>query len=153
MSDERIPRLALVVFVDHAGSPLLRALRIGFRHCFVAVRHGTLWLTCDPLKDRLQLSVLPVSAGFDLAGFYAKYGHTVLLGTTNPNLPRGAFTLAPLTCVTIAKRVLGVRAPWVATPWQLCRLLRSGAYDFVTVHRTKTGTGASQACKTGRIRS
>ncbi len=141
MSREQIPRLALVVFVDHAGLPWLRALRPGFRHCFVALRDGALWLTCDPLKDRLQLSILPISAGFDVAGFYAKQGHTVLLGTTKPNLPRRAFILAPLTCVTIAKRLLGVRAPWVATPWQLCRLLRSDAHNFVTVRSTETVTG------------
>jgi hypothetical protein len=143
MSREQIPRLALVVFVDHAGFPWLRALRPGFRHCFVALRDDTLWLTCDPLKDRLQLSVLPVSAGFDVAGFYARQGHTVLLGTTNPNQPRRPFTLAPLTCVTIAKRLLGVRAPWVATPWQLCRLLRSDAHNFVTIRSMETIHGSA----------
>jgi hypothetical protein len=143
MSRERIPRLALVVFVDHADSLWLRALRPGFRHCFVALHDRGLWLTCDPLKDRIQASILPVSARFDLPSFYARQGHTVLLGTTNPNLPRQPFTLAPLTCVSVAKRLLGVRAPWVATPWQLCRLLRSHAHGFVIVRSTEPTHGST----------
>jgi hypothetical protein len=154
VSHERIPRLALVVFVDHASSLWLRALRPGFRHCFVALLDGSLWLTCDPLKDRIQVSILPVSARFDLAAFYARQGHTVLLGTINPNLPRQPFTLAPLTCVTVAKRLLGVRAPWIATPWQLCRLLRSQAHGFVSVPPTEPTHGEHRtACRTDHISS
>ena len=129
----RVPRLALVVFVNHADCRWLRGLRPGFRHCFVALRDGVTWLSCDPLKDRIELSLLPVAPSFDLPGFYVKRGHTVLLGTTRPNLPRHPLAIAPLTCVTIAKRLLGVRAPWVLTPWQLCRLLQGQAHGFLTV--------------------
>jgi hypothetical protein len=135
MTHERLPRLALVVFVNQADCLWLRILRPGFRHCFVALRDGTTWLTCDALKDRLELSVLPLTSEFDLAGFYAEQGHTVLLGTTRPNLPRRPFAVAPLTCVTIAKRLLGVRAPRVVTPWQLFRLLECDAHNFVAVGR------------------
>jgi hypothetical protein len=99
----------------------------------VALRDEGMWLACDALKDRLELSVLPISPEFNLAGFYAKRGHTVLLGTTRPNLPRRPLAVAPLTCVTIAKRLLGVRAPLVVTPWQLCRHLKSDAHGFVSV--------------------
>ena len=133
MTRAQVPRLALVVFVNRADCRWLRGLRAGFRHCFVALRDGQTWVTCDALKDRLELSALPISSEFDLAGFYAKHGHTVLLGTTQPNLPRRPFVIAPLTCVTIAKRILGVRATWVVTPWQLCRRLKSEAHGFVTV--------------------
>ena len=129
----RPPRLALVVFVNRADSLWLRGLRPGFRHCFVALRDEGTWLACDALKDRLELSVLPISPEFNLASFYAKRGHTVLLGTTRPNLPRRPLAVAPLTCVTIAKRLLGVRAPWVVTPWQLCRHLKSDAHGFASV--------------------
>jgi hypothetical protein len=136
-----ISRSAIVVFVNHAECRWLRGLRPGFRHCFVALRDGTTWLTCDPLKDRIELSLLPVPPWFDLAGFYAERGHTVLLGTTNPNLPRRPLAIAPLTCVTIAKRLLGVRAPWVVTPWQLCRLLQCPTHGFITVDPADTPRG------------
>ena len=130
-SGPQVPRPALVIFVNHAECRWLRGLRPGFRHCFVALRDGAIWLSCDPLKDRIELSLLPVPPEFDLASFYAKRGHTVLLGATKPNLARRPLAIAPLTCVAIAKRLLGVRAPWVFTPWQLCRHLQGRAHGFL----------------------
>ena len=129
--DPARPRLALVVFAGHAESRWLRGLRAGFRHCFVVVREETAWLVCEPLKDRLELTLLPVPPRFELQSFYAMRGHTVLLGPTRPDLPRCGLAPAPLTCVTIAKRLLGVRAPWVMTPWQLYRHLKGTGYHFL----------------------
>jgi hypothetical protein len=109
----------LVVFADHAGCPWLRPLQRGFRHCFVVMRTGSVWLACEPLKDRIELDVLVVPDDFDLAAFYCQQGHQVLLGQRIPVRARGRFALAPLTCVTVVKRLLGIDAPWVWTPWQL----------------------------------
>lgn len=148
----RASQPALVVFVGHADCRWLGCLRAGFRHCFVALRDGGIWLTCDPLKDRIEVSVLPVPGDFDLAGFYADSGHTVLIGQTKPDQLRRAIAIAPLTCVTVAKRLLGVQAPWVLTPWQLCRHLRAAARGFVDARpdaprgRHRTGT---TRCLTG----
>jgi hypothetical protein len=148
------PQPALVVFVGHADCCWLGCLRAGFRHCFVALRDGSTWLTCDPLKDRIELSALPIPADFDLASIYADRGHTVLFGQTKPGLARRPLAFAPLTCVTVAKRLLGVRAPWVLTPWQLCRHLRADARGFVDV-RPKADREAGQReatrCLTGSV--
>jgi Bacteriophage head to tail connecting protein len=73
-------RSALVVFADQAGCPWLRPLRRGFRHCFAVLRAGSLWLACEPLKDRIELEVLDLPAEFDLPGFYGAQGYRVLLG-------------------------------------------------------------------------
>jgi hypothetical protein len=113
------PPSALVVFADHADCAWLTFLRRGFRHCFVVLRAGSLWLACEPLKDRIELDALALPPEFDLAAFYAGKGHRVLQGCRPPPRPRQAFAPAPLTCVTVVKRLLGIRAPWVWTPWQL----------------------------------
>lgn len=126
-ASRRHGRLALAVFVDHAECGWLRFLKPGYRHCFVALRDGDLWLICDPLKDRLELAQLSLPSHFDLARFYAGRGHRVLIGRTRPELPRRVSMPAPLTCVGVVKRVVGVRAPWVITPWQLFRHLRHRA--------------------------
>jgi hypothetical protein len=110
---------ALVVFADHADCAWLTFLRRGFRHCFVVLRAGPLWLACEPLTDRIELDALALPRGFDLAAFYAEQGHRVLQGWRPPPGPRQAFAPAPLTCVTVVKRLLGIRAPRVWTPWQL----------------------------------
>jgi hypothetical protein len=127
------PFPVLVVFVNHAECRWLRVLRTGFRHCFVVMRDGSVWLACDPLKDRIELSVVPVPESFDLAGFYAAHGHSVLCGATRPDRRRRGFGISPLTCVTIAKRLLGVRAPCVMTPWQLYQQLRSDGFHRLDV--------------------
>ena len=120
----------LVVFADHTACPWLRPLRRGFRHCFVAFRAGPLWLACEPLKDRIQLDALDLPPDFDLAAFYGEQGHRVLLGRRPPPGPRRPFALAPLTCVTVVKRLLGITAPWVWTPWQLYTYLSEGECGF-----------------------
>jgi hypothetical protein len=109
----------LVVFADHTGCPWLRALRRGFRHCFLVMRAGSIWLACEPLKDRIELDALVLPDDFDLAAFYRKQGHQVLVGQRSPPRARRRFAVAPLTCVTVVKRLLGIDAPWVWTPWQL----------------------------------
>lgn len=113
------PSAALVVFADHTSCAWLRFLRRGFRHCFIVLRAGPLWLACEPLKDRLELNVLALPVEFDLAAFYGAQGHHVLQGGRLPPRPQRSFAPAPLTCVTVVKRLLGIRAPWVWTPWQL----------------------------------
>ena len=118
-SQEPIAPSVLVVFADHTGCPWLRPLRRGFRHCFVVLHAGSVWLACDPLKDRIELDALELPIEFDLAGFYRAQGHRVLLGQRPLPRKRRRFALAPLTCVTVVKRLLGIEAPWVWTPWQL----------------------------------
>lgn len=123
----------LVVFADHAGCPWLRALRRGYRHCFVVLRAGSVWLACEPLKDRIELDALDLPSEFDLAAFYRQQGHRVLLGQRPSPTTRRRFALAPLTCVTVVKRLLGINAPWVWTPWQLYSHLSSPELGFRVV--------------------
>jgi hypothetical protein len=112
-------RAAMIVFVDHIDCGWLQPLRRGFRHCFVAVQHGHAWLVCDSLKGHMELTLLDLPKRFDLGRHYANQGHRVLVGRIGSCLPRPAVALAPLTCVTVAKRLLAIRAAWVWTPWQL----------------------------------
>jgi hypothetical protein len=135
----------LVVFADHAGCPWLRPLRRGFRHCFVVMRAGSVWLACEPLKDRIELDALAAPDNFDLAAFYCQQGHRVLLGRRVPARPRRRFALAPLTCVTVVKRVLGIAAPWVWTPWQLYAHL-SGLEDGFRPCQAKFEPAVAPTC-------
>jgi hypothetical protein len=120
----------LVVFVDHAACAWLHLLKRGFRHCFAVLRVGPLWIACEPLKDRIDLDVLDLPPGFDLARFYAEQGHQVLLGRRPSPGPRRHFELAPLTCVTVVKRLLAIHAPWVCTPAHLHAHLVGPACGF-----------------------
>ena len=131
MDDAPAGAPVLVVFVDHAAWWWLRLLRPGFRHCFVVLATGTVWLACEPLKDRIELVVLNLPREFDLARFYHEQGHRVLSGQRPQPGPRRRFTLAPVTCVTVVKRVLAIDAPWVWTPSQLYAYLCDSGQGFV----------------------
>lgn len=112
---------SLVVFHDHGYGLFRRFLRRGFRHVFVAVRRKGYWIVLDGLSG---LPVLDVAAGADddLAGFYRReHGFTVVVLDAPRLCPRAPFMLA--TCVGSAKRLLGLRAPCVVTPYQLYRYL------------------------------
>jgi hypothetical protein len=133
-SADGAPRAAVVVFIDRVECPWLRGLERGFRHCFAALADDSGWLLCDPLKDRILLTRITPPAGFDLARFYCDQGHRVLVGTAAPaSATRGTPTVAPLTCVAIVKRLLGVQAATVLTPRQLFRHLVRPPMGFVEI--------------------
>jgi hypothetical protein len=113
---------ALVVFSGRTGVRWLQWLKPGFRHCFVALDDGIEWLTVDPLLHRLEIRASRLPSAFDLAAEYRRMELAVVEVIPAPvPLLRAPFGL--FTCVETAKRLLGIRARWVLTPWQLHRWL------------------------------
>ena len=126
---------ALVVFSGQTEFRLLRVLRCGFRHCFVALCDGERWITYDPLSHRTEILVQTVPADFDLPGYYARQGLTALTVRLAP-VPARMAPWRPFTCVEATKRAIGMHAPWVLTPWQLYRRLRQSG-RVTAVHSEK----------------
>lgn len=119
----------LLVFCDDTEIAWLRILRRGFRHVFIAQRVAGGWVTIDPLSTRMEVEFHPMDPETNLASWFTLRGHRVvsarmLCASEVPiSLP-----LAPLTCVSVAKRVLGIRAARILTPWQLYRHLTERGY-------------------------
>jgi hypothetical protein len=111
---------ALVVFHGHAAGILAQACAEGFRHCFVALDDGRYWVLFDGKAGVPELRVV-AGSDFDLAGFYRDRGFMVVETETAHRPPRLPLMLG--TCVGAAKRLLGLRAPFVLTPKQLLRRL------------------------------
>lgn len=115
-------RRVLVVFTGRADLWWLRLLKPGFRHVFLALcgPHG--WLVFDPLSHQSLLHDTGLPPEADLAGYYRGLGLTVI-ETRIRRAPRRAAPWRPYSCVEAVKRLLGLQAPWVLTPWQLHRFL------------------------------
>lgn len=113
---------ALVVFADDSSLRRLRPLRRGFRHCFVVVCSGAGWVICDPLSHRTDLAIVTGLTADELTQWYRRHGLRVVATRLRP-APRRPAPIRPYTCVEAVKRVLGMHAPWVLTPWQLYRSL------------------------------
>lgn len=112
---------ALVVFAD-SSLRCLKVLRRGFRHCFVAVLQATGWIIVDPLSHQTDLRSVQGVSLLEMAAWYRCHGLCVVETRVRP----APLRLAPLglyTCVEVVKRVLGIHARWVVTPWQLYRFL------------------------------
>ena len=114
---------AVVVFHGRGRGRWARFLAPGFRHCFVCVLDEArgIWIRIDGRAGIPEFRA-EAPAGFDLAGFYRAAGFAAIaLEDHVPRAPRTPWTFG--TCVGAAKRILGLRAPFVLTPKQLYRRL------------------------------
>ena len=96
--------------------------RKGFRHCCVFKWDGYNWLLIDPLGQHLDVNVMPYTSEDDVPYLFKQAGWKVIRykKTIKPKfIFRGM-----LTCVTVCKQVLGIKAAWVVTPWQLHKYIK-----------------------------
>lgn len=116
---------AWVVFSGQTDLPWLRWLRPGFRHCFVVLHDGMHWLTVDPMLHRMDVRVhRDLPRDFDLPRWLAGRGQFVMPAAVDVKRRKPA-PWRPFTCVEAVKRVLGLHAGFILTPWQLYRYLNN----------------------------
>jgi hypothetical protein len=115
-------RVAILVFEDRPEAGGLRWLKRGFRHCFCVLGDERRWTICDPLKAGVVVDTIEGLTLDELVGAYRELGATALIGAPRP-APAAPKHLAPFTCVELAKRLVGLEAPMVLTPYQLFRRL------------------------------
>ncbi|MBL4613957.1 MAG: hypothetical protein JKY27_03665 [Magnetovibrio sp.] len=123
------PRRALVVFSGDVDLKWLRVLRPGYRHCFVVVHSGDAWVLYNPLSNGTELNVWPVQPEQCIRDWLLCQGYKVVEVSVRPFVPK-ALGWAPFSCVEAVKRVLGLRAAWVFTPWQLHQYLEKQLFGI-----------------------
>ena len=115
---------ALVAFTGKSDLKKLRWLKPGYRHCLIAIKSQTHWIVCDSLAHQLRIDVLSDVDSIDLEFWFRCRGYRVVRDCISP-APLRAQLFRPFTCVEAVKRLLGVEAGWVMTPWQLYRYLNA----------------------------
>jgi hypothetical protein len=115
---------AWVVYRGETPLWWLRLLKPGFRHCLALLTDGRHWVAVDPLAGFTDVAVLDLPAEFDLPGWYRAQG--LIVDAAPLRRPPGPAPWGPFTCVEAVKRLIGLRAPWVLTPWQLHHYLTGG---------------------------
>lgn len=110
---------ALVCFSGRSDHPLAWLLHKEFRHVFVAVQVEECWVRIDGADGRVRVEIA-ANAGYDLAALYRDHGFTVIETEQGPGWV-GPFV--PANCVGLVRSVLGLRAPFVFTPYQLYKRL------------------------------
>lgn len=114
---------AYVAFGGQADLPWLKFLKPGFRHCFVVLEAADCWVLYEPLSHRTEITVIQTQPSFDPAAWLRHFDYTVVPTTIQPPV-RKAAPWRPFTCVEAVKRVLGIRARNIFTPWQLFEFFR-----------------------------
>lgn len=113
-------RRFVAVFSGDTDLKCLQLLKPGFRHCCVMVEAGRFWVFYNPTSRGTDIAVFDGLTLDAIAAWFLGAGHVVYCGRIRDPGAR----LAPqrmFTCVEAVKRILGVRAPAVLTPWQLYR--------------------------------
>jgi len=116
----------LVVFSGETDIAWLRVLKPGFRHCFAIIEDPPYWVLYDPLSHRTNVEVLGAFESDDLERWFHSH-NCQTVKTLQPKTPAQKQPFAVFTCVEAVKRLVGIRAPWVLTPWQLYRCLIENA--------------------------
>jgi len=114
---------ALAVFSGETEFWWLKGLKPGFRHCFLVLEIDGVWVVFDPLSHQTRFGLFPAGDAATLAAGYEASGCTVAPCLARPAPPKRA-PLLPHTCVEAVKRVLGLHARGVLTPWQLYKKLK-----------------------------
>lgn len=109
--------LAIVVF----GPSTLRYLQFlkpGYQHCLVATQSVGHWQLLDPLSNGTEVTGLGELTPAEIISVFTRQGLDAIAVQRRPPVMR-EMPIAPYTCVEVVKRVLGIRARRVQTPWQL----------------------------------
>lgn len=119
---------ALVAFSGKTELTWLHMLRPGYRHCFVVIEHisqegDASWVLYNPLSTGTQLAVWSSANDETIRTWLVQQGYEVLVARALPATER-IFCWRPYTCVEAIKRLLGLHAPQVFTPWQLYKALK-----------------------------
>ena len=95
--------------------------RKGFRHCCAFKWDGFNWLLVDPLGQGLDITILNYTSEDDVPSIFRQAGWTVIRAKTinDKFIFRGL-----MTCVTVCKQLVGIKACWGVTPWQLYNYIK-----------------------------
>ena len=119
-----MPDDVLVVFSDQTDLWWLKFLRRGFRHCFILLRFGELWVSVDALAHKTEIMRIDLPDHFQLTSWLESQGETVVSCPVRPAYLKTMWPSA-FTCVESVKRILGLRKPFILTPWQLYQHLQT----------------------------
>ncbi|HEX9703380.1 MAG TPA: hypothetical protein VGA19_11060 [Rhodospirillales bacterium] len=118
---------ALVMFSGRTDLKRLAWLKPGFRHCFAAVECDRQWVLYNPLSHATEVALLGAIEPEALAAWYRDRECRVVPWVRRPAPPRPA-PVGLYTCVEAVKRLLGIHARLVLTPWNLYNFLKNTKY-------------------------
>ena len=131
-------------------------LRRGYRHCYLLVWEGAVWLHVDPTMDRARVVILDLFDGFEHPAEWIE-DDTARIFEAWPEPEsdrlRQPWIVGPITCVELVKAFLGIRKFWCFSPWQLAQELRRRRRqrESQEAEKIRRGEGASRRPGAGTV--
>ncbi len=118
---------AWVCFTGETELRWLALLKKGFKHCCVILEYHDHWLVLDPLSTYTDIEIVQKERVSNLPLVLSSQNYFIMLAILNREgiTPH---TIGIYSCVSFVKKILGIKAWRVQTPWQLARYL----YDHIT---------------------
>lgn len=113
------PKKAFVVFSGKTDIFWLKFLKSRFRHCFILLNDGKIWMSVDSLSSYTDVQVYHhLDPNFNLPAWLQKQGYIITPCFIRQKLTKPA-PWSVFTCVESVKRILGLHHRFIITPWQL----------------------------------
>lgn len=113
---------AIFIFSGESDLKFLKLLKPGFRHCCLMIEANQYWIFYNPMSHVTTMRIYSGLSLDEIVSWFHRCGHTVVC--CRVSVPRNFdVSVRPYTCVEAVKRLLGMTAPRVVTPWQLFRSL------------------------------
>ncbi len=114
---------AFILFRNERKLRFLRILKKDFRHCAVMLKSKTHWLYIDQTFFQLEMRVWHKTA--NPLKIFEKNNWKVF-ETLPPKISKkNIFRPSWIDCVSISKRILGIKNRFIFTPYQLCNHLEN----------------------------
>lgn len=113
---------AWIIFSNDTDIRLLKMFRQGFRHCFMMMQQDDRWVLIDPRSNKTDVQILLHPKSFNFPRYYVEQGKTVLKIPMIAT-PQKIMSPFPVSCVETLKRMIGLHAWFVFTPYQLYKKL------------------------------
>jgi hypothetical protein len=131
-----------------------RFLRPGYRHCYLLVWEGAVWLHVDPTMDRARVVILDLFEGYeDPRAWIEDATARIFEAWPEPESDqlRTPWLIGPITCVELVKAFLGIRSFWIWSPWQLAQALRKRRHhrESKEAEEIRRGKGAFGSADSG----
>ena len=107
---------------------LIKRLRKPFQHVFAVKKSpgGRFWIIINPLITHTHIDIIAVSQFPTIGTLLIDPESSVVIPVTATITAKERHTLCIFNCVEVVKSLLGMRAFWIWTPYQLYKRLKKG---------------------------
>ena len=116
-----------IIFTESGSENwLIKRLRKPYQHV-LAIKKSPgkrFWIVINPIISFTYVDIVPVKDFPDIESLVDK--NAVIVPYTASIIDKSRHTLCVINCVEIVKSLLGIRAFWIWTPYQLYKYIKKG---------------------------